>query len=234
MLDCSLALGGLVTLGLLVLVVGFPLSSELSHTVSVSTRTILAIFAFQELLRFGLAPRPFTLLRSRRLEASIAIIAGFELMLGYVFVGWLGQVMPGISPSNITLLYLGGAQLTLLTSIALRAVRNNQWLSGGALSPGQVLVLSFTGLIILGMLLLQVPHATYDGISWVDSVFLATSAVCVTGLTPLDIPSTLTQHGQWILLGLIQIGGLGIMTLTFFFAYYLAGGVSLRNRIGLQ
>jgi trk system potassium uptake protein TrkH len=50
----------------------------------------------------------------------------------------------------------------------------------------------------------------------------------------VDVPTTFSRHGQWIILGLIQIGGLGVMTLTYFFAYFLAGGVSLRSRIALR
>src|SRR5690606_16783748 len=55
-----------------------------------------------------------------------------------------------------------------------------------------------------------------------------------SGLMTVDMEHTFTRHGQWILLGLIQIGGLGVMTITYFFAYFFAGGVTLRNRIVLQ
>ena len=234
LLDLTLVLCGLLTLGLFVMVLGFPLPLDLREAVGGSTRGILAIFATQELLRFALAPHPLALLRKRRLEAAIALAAGVEMVFGDQIVEWLQGVGTGIAPATIALFYLGGTQLTLLASIALRALRDNRWLSGRSLSPGLVFTLSFTLLIILGTLLLKLPHATHAGISWTDALFVATSAVCVTGLSPVDVSATLTLHGQWVLLGLIQIGGLGIMTLTYFFAYFLAGGVSLRNRIGLQ
>ncbi|MDP2876830.1 MAG: potassium transporter TrkG, partial [Holophaga sp.] len=102
------------------------------------------------------------------------------------------------------------------------------------LTPGLVFILSFALLILLGTLLLKTPQATTHGISWIDALFLSTSAVCVTGLSPVDISTVLTSHGQWVLLGLIQIGGLGVMTITYFFAYFMAGGMTLRSRIGLQ
>ncbi|MBC8011105.1 MAG: ATPase, partial [Burkholderiales bacterium] len=234
LLDLSLLLCGLLTLGLFVLVVGFPLPGDLHEAVTASTRGILALFAFQELLRFALAPRPLVLLRARRVEALIALAAGLELAFGHILVFWLQRIGSGLSPTTIALLYLGGTQLTLLASLALRAIRDNRWLCHRTLSPGLVFILSFTALITLGTLLFKLPHATHAGISWVDAIFVATSAVCVTGLSPVDVPATFTQHGQWVLLGLIQVGGLGIMTLTYFFAYFVAGGVSLRNRIGLQ
>src|SRR5690606_31585826 len=78
------------------------------------------------------------------------------------------------------------------------------------------------------------PQATTAGIGWVDAVFTATSAVCITGLVSVDTATAFTRHGQWIILGLIQVGGLGVMTITYFFAYFFAGGVSLRNQFALQ
>lgn len=234
-LDLLLVACGLLTLGLFALVLGFPLPEEVRAAVGAVTRSILALFAAQELLRLALAPRPLALLRARRLEGALALAAAAELLLRDSVLSWLGRLGTGLDPATLALLYLGGTQLTLLASLALRAIRDNSWLHDRALSPGLVFILSFTGLIAVGALLLKTPHATtLAGISWIDAIFVATSAVCVTGLSPVDIPATLTLHGQWVLLGLIQIGGLGIMTLTYFFAYFVAGGVSLRNRIGLQ
>lgn len=62
----------------------------------------------------------------------------------------------------------------------------------------------------------MLPRATYHGISWIDALFTATSATCVTGLVSVDVPSTFTLEGQIIIILLIQIGGLGVMTLTSF------------------
>jgi trk system potassium uptake protein TrkH len=149
-------------------------------------------------------------------------------------VRWLGEHAPQLPATRLTLLYLAALQATLVAFTALRALRNLRLLSGRALTPGAVLTLSFALLVLAGMLLLKTPHSTPDGIRWVDALFTATSAVCVTGLTVVDTAAGFTSHGQMILLGLIQLGGLGMMTLTYFFAFYFAGGVSIRNRIGLQ
>lgn len=234
LLDLTLWLCGVLTLGLFALVLGFPLPGDLRDAVIFSTRGILVLFTFQELLRFVLSPRPRQLFRQRRLEAVVALLAGVELCFSDTLVSWLHGLKTGLSGSTITLLYLGATQLTLLASLAARALRGNRWLASRMFSPGLVLILSFSALIALGTLLLKTPRATHDGIAWIDAFFVATSAVCVTGLSTVDVASTFTLHGQWVLLGLIQVGGLGIMTLTYFFAYFLMGEVSLRNRIGLQ
>lgn len=103
------------------------------------------------------------------------------------------------------------------------------------LSPGRVFMLSFAVLILGGTLMLLTPRASVEGISFTDALFFATSAVCVTGLVPVEsLPATLTQFGQYILLVLAQLGGLGVMSITYFFAYFFAGGLSIRNRFAFQ
>ncbi len=99
-------------------------------------------------------------------------------------------------------------------------------------NPTLLFVLSFLLLILLGTALLLLPKSTYDRhLSFIDALFLATSAVCVTGLSVVDIASEFTRFGQSILLILIQIGGLGIMTFTGFFGYFFSGGFSFKNQL---
>jgi Trk-type K+ transport system membrane component len=235
LLDVSLLLCGLCTLVLFGLVLGFPLQPATRDLVANLTHFVLLLFAAQEAARFALAPRRLAHLRSRKIEALLAAVVLLEVALGGRFVAWLDSLDTGLSPATLTLLYLGGAQLTVLVSLGLRALRDSRWSGGRTLTPGLVLLLSFSALIAVGTLLFKTPHATTDaGISWVDALFVATSAVCVTGLSPVDVSTTFTIHGQWVLLGLIQLGGLGVMTLTYFFAYFMAGGVSLRSRIDLS
>ncbi len=234
LLDAAQALCGLLALALFVLVLGWPLPEALRDETARVTRLILLLFVTQEAARFALSDKRRQLLRTRRVEAFVAVIAAMEVLFGGFLVGWLQDLGSGVGSTTVALLYLGATQFMLLCAFALRVLRENRWLSARSLSPGAVFILSFSLLIAVGTLLLQTPHATTQGISWPDALFLATSAVCITGLTPVDISTTLTPHGQWVLLGLVQIGGMGVMTITYFFAYFVAGGVSLRNRIGLQ
>jgi len=75
-------------------------------------------------------------------------------------------------------------------------------------------LLYFIGTILVGSLFLVLPVSSQEGsLSYIDALFEATSAVCVTGLSVLDI-TTLTRFGQTVLLVLIQLGGLGIVTFT--------------------
>ncbi|MCD6362486.1 MAG: potassium transporter Trk [Synergistetes bacterium] len=91
-------------------------------------------------------------------------------------------------------------------------------------------MLIFILAIVVGTLLLKGSWAS-KGISWIDSLFTATSAVCVTGLVVCDTGSDFTVWGQIIILILIQIGGLGIMSLSSVLAYALRGEGELRMKL---
>ncbi|RMI01052.1 MAG: hypothetical protein D6681_11010 [Calditrichaeota bacterium] len=94
---------------------------------------------------------------------------------------------------------------------------------------------SFAGIILLGTLLLMLPLSTTGPrLSFVDALFTATSATCVTGLIVVDTATAFTPFGQTVILILIQLGGLGIMTFSTFFLYLLGYRLSLGTREVLQ
>lgn len=102
------------------------------------------------------------------------------------------------------------------------------------LSPAQLFVISFLGLIVIGTLLLLLPNATYQGISTVDALFTATSAICVTGLVVVDTSSHFTHFGHTLIMLLIQTGGLGILTFASYFSYFFKGGASYKDQLALS
>ncbi len=101
-------------------------------------------------------------------------------------------------------------------------------------NPAIVFVGSFFVIILLGSALLMLPTATTGTITFTDALFTATSAVCVTGLTVINISEELTIVGQTILISLIQIGGLGILTFTSFFSYFFRGSSSFREGLNVK
>ncbi|MDA1476160.1 TrkH family potassium uptake protein [Bacillus changyiensis] len=102
------------------------------------------------------------------------------------------------------------------------------------LNPSQLLVLVFLFFILLGTLLLKVPIATLENVSWVDALFTATSAMTVTGLTVVDTATDYTLFGQIIILFLIQVGGLGIMSFAVLIYIMLGKKIGLKERILIQ
>jgi len=101
------------------------------------------------------------------------------------------------------------------------------------LNPAQLFIASFFSIILIGALLLMTPMATYSGISFLDSLFTATSAVCVTGLIVVDTATYFTVFGQTVILVLIQVGGLGILTFASYFSYFFKGGTTYENQLVL-
>lgn len=103
-------------------------------------------------------------------------------------------------------------------------------------NPALIAVICFAATIIFGTLLLMLPRSTMEHIHLpiIDALFTSTSAVCVTGLTTVDISQTFTLEGQIIIALLIQIGGLGIMTITTFFAVFFMDGVGLYSQFALK
>lgn len=98
--------------------------------------------------------------------------------------------------------------------------------------PLRLLIGSFLTLIASGTLLLKLPAATPAGrpISWIDALFTATSASCITGLAVRDTGADFTWFGQLVILGLIQAGGVGVMTFSLFILAFFRGQVTLAQR----
>jgi len=107
---------------------------------------------------------------------------------------------------------------------------------GKIMTPSRVLVLGFAVVIMFGALLLTLPQATQDGLGlpFLNAVFTATSAVCVTGLVVVDTGTTFSLFGQLVILFLIQVGGLGFMTFATLFAMILGKKITLKERLLLQ
>jgi trk system potassium uptake protein len=104
------------------------------------------------------------------------------------------------------------------------------------LRPVQVLALGFAGMILLGGILLTLPISSASGqvTPFIDAIFTATSAACVTGLVVFDTGTYWSIFGQIVILLLVQTGGLGFMAFATFFAILLGKRISLKERLIMQ
>lgn len=103
------------------------------------------------------------------------------------------------------------------------------------LTPAQQIALSFASVILTSAFLLSLPISNkVEGTSFLDHLFTSTSAVCVTGLTTIVVADQYTVFGQSVIIGLMQIGGLGLMTLIAVFVIFLSGKLTLSNRLALN
>ena len=104
------------------------------------------------------------------------------------------------------------------------------------LTPPQIVLLGFLGAIAVGTVLLALPMAHAQGVrlGWLDALFTATSAVCVTGLIVVDTGGAFSRFGQAVILLLIKSGGLGILSVGALIAFTTGRRLGVVARLGLQ
>jgi len=124
----------------------------------------------------------------------------------------------------------------LLTDVTIKFFMLSVSLAAAGRNPTKTLVAIFMVLIVIGASLLMLPKATpgRDSLRFVDALFTATSATCVTGLTVKNTGQDFTFLGQVVILVLIQLGGLGIMVFGAVLALLLRQAFSLRESVALQ
>lgn len=117
-----------------------------------------------------------------------------------------------------------------------QAVGTSSFLFRLKLQPAQVVLLSFGGWILLGALILILPVSAAPGkkILFIDALFMATSATCVTGLSTISLPDEFSVFGQMVMLLLTQVGGLGIMTLSSSMALIMGKNLQMREQVIMQ
>ncbi|WP_245893819.1 TrkH family potassium uptake protein [Sphingobacterium gobiense] len=165
-----------------------------------------------------------TILIARKINVSH--ISGLVLLLYFLVIS-VSRLADWVFLAKMEWVYLGIA-LVFLSELS----RNSLFFDNFYFNPTILFVISFLTLILLGTLLLMLPRtALVAPLSFVDALFMATSAVCITGLTVTDISTNFSVFGQSVIMLLIQIGGLGIMTFTGFFGYFFSGGFSYKNQL---
>lgn len=109
-------------------------------------------------------------------------------------------------------------------------------LSKKKLTSFQIIIMGFSSVILLGTLLLMLPISSKTGgfTSFADALFTSTSAVCVTGLIVFDTATYWSLFGQFVIMLLIEIGGMGVITVAASFAMIAGRKISLMQRSTMQ
>ncbi|WP_373058904.1 TrkH family potassium uptake protein [Zunongwangia sp. H14] len=174
------------------------------------------------------------IISSYKLELKVkvfdAVIISLFVLLIFIQIDGVLEMMPFLSFLN----KMGWVYLALSIYFIREFSEIQIGFKREYLNPAQLFIMSFLLIIMVGTILLMLPKATHEGISLVDALFTATSAVCVTGLIVVDTGTYFTQFGQTIILILIQLGGLGIMTFASYFSYFFRGKSSYENQLMLK
>lgn len=179
-----------------------------------------------------------TLLSERRVEYLITLLWAVGLLvtvvLGPALPRWTGE--PTTRWDGFVLL----SELAVLGRGVGGVIRLLRGATAETFNPALILVSSFVGVILLGTVLLMFPRARTmpdvgpaESAPFVTALFTATSATCVTGLVVVDTPTYWSREGQVVILGLFQMGGLGIMTFGAFFGLMAGRNAQLREHATL-
>lgn len=192
---------------------------------------VSGLFALVEILRFFLFKPKINYFRYRRLDSALVLALLLSFFLRKEFSQWLSDYVTPVSDWGFVILAHGACLLTAFYSTATERFQQRLQNLQISLRPPQIFLLGFLIPIVIGTLLLMMPASSQNGLSLVDAFFTAVSAMSVTGLATINVGTELTAMGQFFLLVLIQIGGLGIMTLTITFASVFMGGLGVRERL---
>lgn len=160
---------------------------------------------------------------------TLALMIGVVMGVGlFISSHWISGVLTQEETFSAFALL---TQAGLGAFVFVRLLRTFSFVTRLAQSPLHVFLGSFAGFILLGTGLLMLPgaHAPDHPISFLDALFTATSATCVTGLTVVDTGTAWTRFGQLVIITLVQIGGLGIMTFAAFFGLAFGRGMGVRG-----
>ncbi len=236
-LNTLLYILGPSSLALLILNLGFYVGPEVASFTNFIIWWIVYIFIAQELLRWTLTPKSLEGLRQHlrtRWFQNLILLVLIGSFIEPRSIDWLQKGFPEASVEDITLAYLGLSQSLVLMAQLIASLRDSNWVARLGLTPSRLIAFSFLVPISLGTLMLKLPRATTEGLSWLDALFTATSAVCITGLVVVDTQYAFTPLGQFIIALLMQAGGLGILTLSMGFGVFFSGGLGVKERIMLS
>lgn len=209
-----------LSLGNVIWQVGFTLSAESASWLMTANKCLIAIYALIQIYRLGgslIQTRTATTWQLTYVAALWAYIlydpAGTEFeWLGYRYV--------------IDAVLVVAASYDLSTfGVSFLARRS---------SPTMLFAGSFVIFIVLGTGLLLMPRCHYDDMTFLQALFTSTSALCVNGLAVVDVATDFTRFGQTVIIALVQVGGLGVMTFTCFFALSMSSKGSLHGSMVIK
>ncbi len=214
------------TIGLLIYNFGFGVDKTTYQHIHVDLNRLLLIFFISYILRLIFAYDKIRKIKGRWLELALFIILFVTVCMHFVIRPYFnGHTGLGIFSTNV---------LSYILLFILSLIEISRWslyLLDRTFNPALLFVFSFLFIIFIGAFLLKLPNATVGGIRFLDALFTSTSAVCVTGLVVVDTATAFTPLGQFIIILLIQIGGIGIMTFTTFFALFFSEKSSFHHQI---
>lgn len=219
-------LASLTALCLLIYQFGFEESAEARRYIFTAYKHILQIFLYSGLATLLLDPKGFRQEKGFWVDATILLALLFTVYTDTLPHDKLHTLWHQF---NLILTYI----LLVLVSIIQLSKQVVVTLQRH-LKPEMMFAYSFLFIILTGAFLLMLPNARTGHLSFIDALFTAASAVCVTGLTVVETGTAFTPTGQLIIILLIQVGGVGVMTFTSFLAMSFFSQTSFQDQMKLK
>ncbi|MFA6127094.1 MAG: potassium transporter TrkG [Bacteroidales bacterium] len=208
---------------------GYPQTPDTLKSVHLIIRASIWFYILKYLIRVFYDFHPGHFIRENRMDSVVFIFMVIEeifyIVFGHQALNGLFMKLMNIPIGDVSIL---AVQLYFFIIVGLELGKAAAKLSKLKISPARLLSLSFIGLIGFGTAMLMLPEMTTHGISFIDSLFTSTSAVCVTGLTVIDTATAFTHKGHWIIMILIQLGGINILAFAAFFTIFYRDSSSIK------
>ena len=230
-------LNSLAAIGLLTYGYGFEVEAEALRSIFIALDLVFGVFVLQYLLRLLYAFRRLEFLQTNRFEGVLVLIISLNGLTNYLGgTSLLKGIFPALGLTNYTEFYQAFITLFMVVMLGYDLVKVSRNISQSTFKPATTFILSFLILIAIGTGLLMLPTMTVQegSMPLFDALFTSVSASCVTGLIVVDTATYFTERGQFIIMVLIQFGGLGIVSFATFFATFLRQGVGIRQQLLLR
>jgi len=222
---------------LLLYVFGFETEREDLRQVFLGLDIVLVIYFLTFLVRILYSFRRGEFIKSHLLELVLVGIIFINVLSNNFFDDFLIQFFKEqLDFKNYEAAYLAIITFYFLVLISYEAVKAATLLSSLQAKPARTFIYSFILLILFGTGLLMLPAMTIKNGSmpFMDALFTAVSASCVTGLIVVDTATYFTTKGQLVIMILFQLGGLGIISFASFFATFMRSGVGIKQQLMLR
>jgi trk system potassium uptake protein len=225
-----------VAIGLLLYAHGVVTNPDTIQLIFYAIDAILGVFVVIYLLRILYGFERVKFLRRTWFEG---------ILMGIILVNHVGtylfnfpiiyNIFQGIGMPLSVEIYRVLVSLYMLLLLVIELLETRVHLKTLQVKPAVTFLMSFLTLIALGTAMFMLPKMTNDpdGMRFVDALFMATSASCITGLTVVDPGTYFTFSGQVVLLVLVQLGGLGVMTFATFFATLMRQGIGIKQHVAM-
>lgn len=204
---------------------GFKEPLVAAHFLYVAQYALLGIFIAEKVVRFFNCFSCREFWRANWYEVGLFV----GLVIAVLGAGrWFGEEDPAAVRHFAVGIYL-------VVQVVIKVCRTTVNMAASGRNPTRTLIASFLVLILTGTGVLMLPRSASEGrIGFVDALFTATSATCVTGLIVKDTGTDFSLMGQVVILALIQLGGLGIVVFGAVFALLLGQALSVREQVVMQ